>query len=111
MLFKPILWAHMKFLTFSGLEVSRETQSTAVSSRQTDFEAGNACFSPSLATWTSMGENWVAAMKFEISGSYSSGGLFQARGPGKVLPFHPGPSRWPLQKALTDHAMLNVCVV
>ena len=50
MLFKPILWAHMKFLTFSGLEVSRETQSTAVSSRQTDFEAGNACFSPSLAT-------------------------------------------------------------
>ena len=32
-----------------------------------------------------VGENWVVAMKFEISGFYSSGGLFQARGPGKVL--------------------------
>ena len=28
-------------------------------------------------------------MKFEISGFYRSGGLFQARGPGKVLPFYP----------------------
>ena len=30
-------------------------------------------------------------MKFEISGFYCSGGLFQAQGPGKVLP----PSRRP----------------
>ena len=61
--------------------MSSETRSTAVCSKQTDFEAGIACFCPSLATY--MGENWVAAMKFEISGFYSSGNLFQARGLGK----------------------------
>ena len=36
-----------------------------------------------------VGENCVAAMKFEISSFYSSAGIFQARGPGKVLLFHP----------------------
>ena len=36
-----------------------------------------------------VGENCVAANKFEVSGFYSSGDLFQARGPGKVLPFYP----------------------
>ena len=41
--------------TFSSTEVSRETQNTAVCSRQTDFEEGIACFCPSLDT--SMEEN------------------------------------------------------
>ena len=42
--------------TFSSHpEVSRETQNTAVCSRQTDFEEGIACFFPSLDT--PMGEN------------------------------------------------------
>ena len=54
MLFKPILWAHFQFLTYSSLEVSRETRSTAVCSRQTDFEAGIACFFHNQAT--SMGK-------------------------------------------------------
>ena len=49
MLCKPILWAHFYFfLTFFSLEVSRETRSTAVCSRQTDFEVGIACFCPSM---------------------------------------------------------------
>ena len=38
-----------------------------------------------------VGEDLVAAMKFKIFMLYSSGGLFQAQGPGKVLTFHPPP--------------------
>ena len=38
------------------------------------FVAGIGCFS---------GKKEKKAMKFEISGFYSSGGLFQAQGPGK----------------------------
>ena len=57
MLLKPIFnfVGTLLIFTFSSLEVSRETVSTAVCSRQTDYEAGIACFRSSLAT--SMGEN------------------------------------------------------
>ena len=53
------------------------------------------------------------AMKFEISGFYSSGDIFKLGGlvSGKVLPFHHGTLSTALIKALTDHAMLNICVV
>ena len=49
-------------------------------------------------------------MEFEISG-FTTPGPFSSSGPGKVLPFYPGPLSAALIKALTDHAMLNVCVV
>ena len=52
MLFKPILREHFKFFTFSSIEVSRETRSTAVCSRQTDLKAGIAFFAPAwLRLW------------------------------------------------------------
>ena len=48
-------------------------------------------------------------MKFEISGFLRSEGLFQARGPGKVLPFHLPLSRVSTALTLFDiHFMVHL---
>ena len=55
-----------------------------------------------------MGENWVAAMKFEISGFYSSEAFFKLGGLVKVLPFDTGPLSTALIK-ITDRSCNVFC--